>query len=66
MSIRRVGQPRILFQGPSTAADEVGSYAVSRDARRFLMLRQLENPLRASELIVVQNWLAELKRKQKE
>jgi hypothetical protein len=39
------------------------SYAVSPDARRFLMTRQPNLfPRRASELIVVQNWFEDVRR----
>jgi len=56
-------EPRVLFEGPYLmSADNGLSYAVSPDARRFLMVRQPNiAPLRASELVVVQNWFEEVR-----
>ena len=58
------GAPRVLFEGPYLASDDIGfTYAVSPDARRFLMTRQPSlAPLRASELVVVQNWVEDVRR----
>ena len=58
----RMGEPRVLFEGSFAGSLGAASYAVSRDARRFLMVRLRENPFRASELIVVEHWFEELKR----
>jgi hypothetical protein len=39
------------------------SYAVSPDGRRFLMTRKPNLfPLRATELVVVQNWFEDVRR----
>jgi serine/threonine-protein kinase len=58
------GQPHVLFEGPYLVSYDPGpSYAVSADARRFLMTRQPNLvPLRATELVVVQNWFEEVRR----
>jgi hypothetical protein len=62
----RVQEPRLLFQGSFQRGSDSGlAYTVSRDGRRFLMVRQPENSSRSSELVVVQNWFAELKGKPK-
>lgn len=53
-----------FFEGPYQQSIDVGpSYAVSPDARRFLMARQPNiYPLRATELAVVQNWFEDVRR----
>jgi len=58
------GEPRVLFEGPYLPSTDGGpSYAVSPDGRRFLMTRQSNvYPLRASELVVVQNWFEDVRR----
>ena len=58
------GEPRVLLEGPYlTSLDNGLSYAVSPDARRFLMTRQPNvYPLRATELVVVQNWFEDVRR----
>jgi eukaryotic-like serine/threonine-protein kinase len=58
------GAPRVLFEGPYLVGTDGGStYAVSPDARHFLMTRQPNlAPLRSSELIVVQNWFEDVRR----
>ena len=56
------GAPRMLFQGNYGASSAIRSYDVTPDGRRFLMVQQKERPLvSASEMILVQNWLEELK-----
>ena len=58
------GEPRVLFEGPYLSSADAGlSYAVSPDARRFLMTQEPNIfPLRASELVVVQNWFEDVRR----
>ena len=58
------GEPRVVFEGPYLTSIDAGpSYAVSPDARRFLMTRQPNVwPTRASELVVVQNWFEDVRR----
>ncbi len=58
------GEPRVLFEGPYLVSWDFGpTYAVSPDGRRFLMTRNPNlYPLRASELVVVQNWFEDVRR----
>jgi Tol biopolymer transport system component len=54
-------EPRVLFQGHFLYSVDAGrAYAVGPDGR-FLMIRS-ELPGLASELVVVQNWFAEIER----
>jgi serine/threonine-protein kinase len=54
--------PRMLFEGRYGATGGVRPYDVSPDGRRFLMVKQKERaPISASQMILVQNWLEELK-----
>ena len=56
------GAPRVLFQGNYGATAGIRGYDVTADGRRFLMVQQKERPrVSASEMILVQNWLEELK-----
>jgi serine/threonine-protein kinase len=57
-------EPHVLFEGPYLTSIDIGpSYAVSPDGRRFLMARQSNvYPLRATELVVVQNWFEDVRR----
>jgi serine/threonine-protein kinase len=71
MSVRVTSQPtfsagtaRVLFQGRYGATALIRDYDVSADGRRFLMVRQKERPPTVvSAMVLVQNWLDELKRK---
>jgi hypothetical protein len=57
-----VGAPRQLFEGRYGATSGIRSYDVTADGRRFLMVQQKERPaVAAAEMILVQNWLEELK-----
>ena len=57
-----VGAPRQLFEGLYGATSGIRSYDVTADGRRFLMVQQKERPaVAAAEMILVQNWLEELK-----
>jgi Tol biopolymer transport system component len=60
-----VGTPRLLFEGrflPVLSGDDPGgSYDISLDGQRFLMIKR-EQDLVPTELIVVLNWFEELKR----
>ena len=57
-----VGPPRMLFQGKYGASGTIRSYDVAAGGRRFLMVQQKERPpVSASEMILVQNWLEELR-----
>jgi serine/threonine-protein kinase len=54
--------PHMLFEGRYGATAVVRPYDVSRDGQRFLMVKQKERaPVSASQMILVQNWLEELK-----
>jgi serine/threonine-protein kinase len=54
--------PRLLFEGRYGATGVVRPYDVSLDGQRFLMVKQKERaPVSASQMILVQNWLEELK-----
>jgi serine/threonine-protein kinase len=56
------GTPRQLFVGRYGINGPARGYDVSRDGQRFLLLKPLERrPHVVTEMIVVQNWTAELK-----
>jgi hypothetical protein len=58
------GVPRVLFNGRYGATARIRGYDVSPDGRRFLMVQQKERaPTIVSQMILVQNWFDELKRK---
>jgi hypothetical protein len=59
-----VGKPRILFQGqyvPTSATFPY--YDVSPDGQRFLMIKESEETPALTQIVVVQNWFEELKRR---
>jgi hypothetical protein len=60
------GNPTRLFDGPYLTGVG-GSYDVSRDGRRFLMLKVSgpsgDRPLSPPRIVVVLNWFGELKAK---
>ena len=69
----RVSEPRRLFSGPFMRSNDMGrAFAISRDGRRFLMVRTppgvptLGGTSSARQLLVVQNWFAELRRSRSE
>ena len=56
------GAPRQLFEGRYGATAAMRPYDVTADGKRFLMVQQKERPaIAAAEMILVQNWLEELK-----
>ena len=56
------GTPRMLFQGRYGATAGIRAYDVTPDGRRFLMVQQKERPpVTAADMILVQNWVEELK-----
>ena len=56
-----VGQPLVLFEGPFLSSGSAGfTYDVSRDGRRFLMVRLAAPQDTVGELVVVGNWLSEV------
>ena len=58
------GDPRLLFEGRYARPGLRGTYDVAPDGRRFLMLKENESAPQTAppELVVVPNWLEELKR----
>lgn len=60
------GKPQLLFSGPySRAAGPIPNFDISPDGQRFLMIKDVTQPLEPSardEISVVLNWHEELKR----
>jgi hypothetical protein len=57
------GTPRVLFEGPFRIDGPSRGYDVTPDGQRFLMVREVaQQPGRVSQMVLVQNWLEELKR----
>jgi hypothetical protein len=58
------GEPRVLLEVPYLPSIDQGlTYAVAPYARRVLMTRQPNvYPMRATELVVFENWFEELRR----
>jgi len=60
-----VSAPRRLFSGAFVNGNDMGrAFAITPDGRSFLLLRSHRDS--ATELLVVQNWFAELRRNQGE
>jgi len=58
------GKPKELFEGPYVPTPRtIPDYDVSPDGQRFLMLKPAEDQQATSQIIVVQNWIEELKKK---
>ena len=58
------GSPRILFEARYTSTTPVRGYDVTADGKRFLMTVEKDRlPVNPSRMILVQNWLQELKQK---
>lgn len=58
------GKPEALFEGPWLPTPVTfPNYDVSRDGQRFLMLKPAEQDGGVRQIVVVQNWLEELKRR---
>jgi len=58
------GKPRMLFEGPYVPTSQfVSFYDVSADGQRFLMLKPTEQAQATTQIVVVQNWFEELKRR---
>ena len=54
------GKPRVLFEGPYQA----GSYDMSPDGQRFLMIKPVEQEQAApAQISVVLNWIEDMKRR---
>jgi len=57
------GNPEIIFEGPYPQEINGGrSYDISPDGKRFLMLASVADPSAAPRIVIVQNWVEELKR----
>ena len=58
-------KPRLLFERPGYVSSEpIRGYDLSQDGQRFLMVkREQRKPTPVTEMILVQNWLEELKRR---
>jgi serine/threonine-protein kinase len=57
------GTPRVLFEGAFRIDGPFRGYDVTPDGQRFLMVREVPlQPARLSQMVLVQNWLEELKR----
>jgi len=60
------GKPKVLFEGPWLPTPLTASnYDVSRDGKRFLMLKSAEHDNGARQIVVVQNWFEVLKKRNK-
>ena len=58
------GTPRMLFEGRYGATAITRGYDVAPDGRRFLMVQQKDRPaIRLTDIIIVQNWVEELRQK---
>ena len=59
------GAPKLLFEGRfavSTLSGGDAWYDVSPDGQRFLMMKTEDAPNSATSIVVVQDWMSELKR----
>jgi hypothetical protein len=60
------GKPKVLFEGPWLPTPLLSAnYDVSRDGKRFLMLKAAEPENGARQIVVVQNWFEVLKKRNK-
>jgi hypothetical protein len=60
------GRLVVLFEGPwLTTPLSFPYYDVTRDGQRFLMLKPADQDNAARQIVVVQNWFEELKRRKK-
>jgi serine/threonine-protein kinase len=57
------GTPHLLFEGPFRTDGPMRNYDVTPDGQRFLMVQEVQRPpARVSQMVLVQNWVEELKR----
>jgi len=57
------GKPRMLVQGPYLPTTLTSPfYDVSPDGQRFLMIKGSDQAASLNQIVVVQNWVEELKR----
>ena len=54
-------RPHMLFRG-RYASQPIPDYDVTRDGKRFLMVRLAAEELAPPEISIVENWFTELKR----
>ena len=57
------GRPAVLFEGPWLLGEALSNFDVSPDGRRFLMLKDADRDQDARQIVVIQNWFEELKRR---
>jgi hypothetical protein len=58
------GLPRALFEGRFAIQTATRGYDVTADGQRFLMVQPMDRPpARATQMIYVQNWFEELRRR---
>jgi hypothetical protein len=58
------GPPKVLFEGAYLLGGTIRGYDVTPDGRRFLMVQPKDRPpFRPTQMILVQNWIEELKRR---
>jgi hypothetical protein len=58
------GKPQALFETPMGLQANVRGYDLSLDDKRFLMVQpQPRPPLRPTQVMLVQNWFDELRRR---
>ena len=57
------GTPHMLFEGPFRADGPMRNYDVTSGGQRFLMVQEVQRPpARVSQMVLVQNWVEDLKR----
>ena len=56
------GKPEVVFEGNYYLAPGGPNYDVSPDGERFLMIKQVQSASTTPQIIIVENWLEELKR----
>jgi hypothetical protein len=53
----------MLFEGPFRRDGPFRNYYVTADGQRFLLVQEVQRPpARVSQMVLVQNWVEELKR----
>ena len=59
------GTPRVLFEGPFRIdGGSFRNYDVTADGQRFVLVQEVERPpARVSQMVLVQNWVEELKQR---
>lgn len=59
------GTPQVLFEGPfRNDGGSFRNYDVTADGQRFVMVQEVQRPpARVSQMVLVQNWVAELKQR---